>query len=118
MSKFDQLYRKYDSELNIQLDEAVVPQQTNQAPAAAAEAGAQPGAGVQPQVPAPQEVKEPQADVTSEGKKFLVQLAVQALGVDPDNLSATDKDIFTTEVTVQNADEMLKRLQSIVDLYG
>lgn len=78
---------------------------------------------VQPQVPSNKEVQhakkeETQPDVTSEGKKFLVELAVRALGVDTSNLPASEKDIFNTPVTTKNADEILKRVQSIIDLYS
>ena len=82
-----------------------------------------PATAVQPQVPSEKEVQhakkeEPQPDVTSEGKKFLVELAVRALSVDTANLPASEKDIFNTPVTTKNADEILKRVQSIIDLYS
>lgn len=74
---------------------------------------------VQPQVPSPQEqAAEPTADVTSEGKKFLIELARQALAVDPDNIPATEKDIFNIEITAENAEQILQRIQTVVDLYS
>jgi hypothetical protein len=119
MSKFDALYRTYEANIRIGGDivsEAVPPQgQPPAQPPAAPAAGPQ---SVQPQTPAPTEVKEPTADVTSEGKKFLVELALKALSVDPDNITATEKEIFNTEVTTENADQILSRIQGIVDLYG
>lgn len=122
MSNFKKLFNEHMSFLANEegsiLSEALPPtdpsQQGGQPPAPA---GTGPES-VQPQTPAPQEVKEPQADITSEGKKFLVELARQALAVDPDNITATDKDLFNIEITTENADEILQRIQSIVDLYG
>jgi len=113
MSKFQTLYNTLASQIAVQSDvvseAGEVPQNGNQ----------QTGpTSVQPQTPAPQEVKEPQADLTSEGKKFLVELALKALAIDPDNITATDKALFGQEVTTENADIILQRIQSIVDLYG
>jgi hypothetical protein len=119
MSKFDTLYRSYEANIRIGSDvvsEALQPPgQPQQTAAPAPQEGPQ---SVQPQTPAPQEVKEPTADVTSEGKKFLVELALKALAVDPDNITATEKEIFNTEITTENADQILSRIQGIVDLYG
>lgn len=125
MSKFDLLYRTFES--NLKIDPTITeafppvnpgqPTQGNQAPQQPPPA-AQGPKSVQPQTPAPQEIKEPTQDVTSEGKKFLVELALKALAVDPDNITASEKEIFNTQVTRENADALLKRIQSVVDLYG
>lgn len=119
MSKFQSLYNTLESQLTeSQLTEVVTEASPIGQSAPPAPVPAQGPQSVQPQTPAPQEVKEPQADVTSEGKKFLVELALKALSVDPDHITETDKDIFNTPITTDNADDMLKRIQSIVDLYG
>jgi len=116
MNKFDTLYRTFESNLSISpsiIGEAL----PNEAPVAGNQQQTGPNSN-QPQTPAPAEVKQPAEAVTTEGKKFLVELALKALSVDPDNITATDKDIFNTEITVENADDMLQRIQAIVDLYS
>ena len=114
MSKFQSLYNEYASQIDEALQPGVQQQAvtTNEAPAAAAEAG-----NVQPQVPTQQEAAPP-APVTSEGKKFLVELALKALAVDPDTLTSADKALFSTQITTDNADQVLKQIQTIVDLYS
>jgi len=108
MSKFDKLYKTYESSI---INEADVAQQ-------------QPDVGVnsdQPQIPGPTEQPqqaEPTTDLTSEGKKFLVDLALKSLAIDPNKITTTDKNIFTTQVTKENANEMLQKIQTLVDLYG
>ena len=106
MSKFQNLFNTLSSQL--------VSEAGEQPPT---DPSVDPSAQQQPQVPAPQEVQPPQS-LTAEGKKFLIELALKALGVGPEKLTATDKSIFGTEVTQENADEILKRIQTIVDLYS
>ena len=65
------------------------------------------------QVPAPDQSKE--NTLTPEGKRYLIELAVKALGVDSKNLSEQDKAIFNTGVTADNAEEILQRLREIID---
>jgi urease accessory protein UreE len=108
-SKFETLYNTLLTEAGID--------PTEEQPADP-QAAAQAQQDVQPQVPSPEEVQEPTADVTSEGKKFLVELARQALAVDPDMIPATEKELFNIEITNENAEEILKRIQSMVDLYS
>ena len=61
-------------------------------------------------VPAPEEPK----PLTSEGARYLTELALKALAFDPNNLPDTDKDIFTQDVTQENAQDLLERIQQIV----
>lgn len=113
MSKFTSLYREYSSTLTEAVDEnGNLVDDTN-----AGEQKTEDNTD-QPQVPSTEDIQEPKQDITSEGKKFLVELILKALSVDPDNIPATEKSIFNTEVTTSNAEEVLKKLQYIVDLYS
>jgi len=86
------------------LDQTGGPQQDPNAPAPAPAPAAAPA-------PAPEE---PQP-MTPEGKKFLVELALKCLAVNPDTISQADKAIFDTHVTTSNADEVEKRIKDIVE---
>lgn len=113
MSKFTSLYREYSSTLTEAVDEnGNLVDDTN-----AGEQKTEDNTD-QPQVPSTEDIQEPKQDITSEGKKFLVELILKALSVDPDNIPATEKSIFNTDVTTSNAEEVLKKLQYIVDLYS
>lgn len=113
MSKFTSLYREYSSTLTEAVDEnGNLVDDTN-----AGEQKTEDNTD-QPQVPSTEDIQEPKQDITSEGKKFLVELTLKALSVDPDNIPATEKSIFNTDVTTSNAEEVLKKLQYIVDLYS
>lgn len=64
--------------------------------------------------PAPAPAQE--ADkLTVEGKRYLIELALKALTVSPDQLSETDKPLLSTVVTAENADSIQKRIQGIID---
>lgn len=113
MSKFTSLYREYSSTLTEAVDEnGNLVDDTN-----AGEQKTEDNTD-QPQVPSTEDIQEPKQDITSEGKKFLVELILKALSVDPDNIPATEKSIFNTDVTTSNAEEVLKKLRYIVDLYS
>ncbi len=113
MSKFTSLYREYSSTLTEAVDEnGNLVDDTN-----AGEQKTEDNTD-QPQVPSTEDIQEPKQDITSEGKKFLVELILKALSVDPDNIPATEKSIFNTDVTTSNAEEVLKKLQYVVDLYS
>jgi len=117
MSKFISLYREYSSTLTEAVDENG--NLVDDPPANDGTDEAKTGVDKeQPQVPSIEEIQEPKQDITSEGKKFLVELTLKALSVDPDNIPATEKSIFNTEVTTSNAEEVLKKLQYVVDLYS
>jgi hypothetical protein len=63
--------------------------------------------------PAPAPAEAPA--LSSEGKKFLVELALKALSVSPDELSEADKAIFETQVTTENADQVADRIRNLVE---
>lgn len=52
--------------------------------------------------------------ITSEGKRFMVEMVVKALAFDPQNMSDEDKDIFNQDITPENADEILNRIEQII----
>ncbi len=120
MSKFNKLYNTYFSDVRNINEADDTPNLINKPPTnnPNQETKNTGPDSIQPQTPAPEEVKEPTQDLTSEGKKFLIELALKALSVNPENITTTDKDIFDTEVTAENADSILQRLRSIVDVYS
>ena len=69
----------------------------------------------QQQEPPPEEKPKP---LTSEGARYLTELALKALAFNPDNLPDADKQIFTQDVTPENAQETLERIQQIVSGSG
>lgn len=79
------------------------------------------GAGEQPPVPplAAPAPEQPQAEpqpLTSAGKVFLIDYVRKALAVDPGTLTADEKAIFNEpEVNAENGDQILNRLQEIID---
>ena len=99
MPKFDDIIK--DQYVYITEEEASMPT----APADLDPAGGAPGA-VQPPV-APK-------GVTTEGKRFMIELLVKALAFDPTHLSEFDISIFDEEVTAENAENILGRIKSIV----
>ena len=80
-------------------------------PVGAPAPGGQAPAPAAPPPPAPEAPK----PLTSEGKKFLVELALKALAVDPSSISEQDKSIFETPVTTANADQIADRIKQIVE---
>lgn len=57
----------------------------------------------------------PAEKLTPEGKRYLIELALKALALDPGSLSEHDKSLFNENVTAENADTILKRIQNLVD---
>ena len=53
--------------------------------------------------------------LTPEGKRFLIEIALKALSIDPATLTEQDKAIFGQEVTSHNADDVLNQIQQIVE---
>lgn len=112
MKKFDELVNKYYSSVLLEQEAApAIPQDGGPTAQPAAPAPAAPA----PAAPAPEPEAKP---MTSEGKMFLVQLALKALAVDPDTISEQDKAIFETEVTTANADEVADRIRQIIEGQG
>ena len=68
-------------------------------------------------VPQDQDVTQPQepADLSSEGKKFMISLGLKALRIDSDLLSEDDLFRAAADITDQNADDMLDFLMSKVE---
>lgn len=67
----------------------------------------------------PQPEAEPEA-MSPEGEVFYVDLIKKALFVDLDNvdLTATEKDVVTSDVTPQNAKEVAEVLRKIISDFG
>jgi hypothetical protein len=116
MKKFDQLVNEVYREILLE--------QPPEQPGLPQDGGptAQPQQGQPQQAPAQQpqqapEQPEPEAPkpLSTEGKRFLVDLARRALVVSPDQLDATDNAIFEDPVTVVNADEIADKLTEIVN---
>lgn len=60
--------------------------------------------------PAPPVVK----PLTTEGKRYLVELALKALQFDPTHLTASDVSIFDQPVTTENAEDILDQINLIL----
>lgn len=73
-----------------------------------AAAGGQPGMGATNPLPAAPK------PLTTEGKRFMIELALKALAYNPDHIAEPEKDIFSNEVTPENAEEILEKIQRIV----
>jgi hypothetical protein len=106
MSKFNKLVNNIYSNILLEADAAPAPAAMPQDGGATAPAPAE-----APAAPAPAEAP----PLSSEGKKFLVELALKALSVSPDELSESDKSIFETQVTTQNADQIAERIRNLVE---
>lgn len=71
------------------------------------------GSGMMPPMGPPPAPPEPKT-LTVEGKRFLIEMVVTALGIDPDNLTEPEKAIFEEDVTPENAEDILDTLREIV----
>lgn len=66
--------------------------------------------------PAPEQPRPEGQPLTSPGKVFLIDYIRKALAVDPGTLTADEKAIFNEpEVNAENGDQILTRLQEIID---
>jgi|688.fasta_scaffold223126_2 hypothetical protein len=79
-------------------------------------------AGEQPPAPAPEQPAAPEQPVqepkplTSEGKVFLIDYIRKALAIDPGTLTPDEKAVFNEpEVNSENGEEILNRLQEIIN---
>jgi len=106
MSKFNKLVNNIYSNILLEADAIPAPAAMPQDGGATAPEPAEP-----PAPPAPAEAPV----LSSEGKKFLVELALKALSVNPDQLSEVDKAIFETQVTTENANEVAERIRNLVE---
>ena len=68
-------------------------------------------------VPQDQDIAQPQepADLSSEGKKFMISLGLKALRIDSDLLSEDDLFKAAADITDDNADDMLDFLMTKVE---
>jgi len=66
-----------------------------------------------PSAPPPIQDEEPK-QMTPEGKRFVIELALKALAYDPGNIPAQDKGMFDVEVTPENAEEVLTKIEQMV----
>jgi len=82
-------------------------------PAAAAPAA--PPAAPAP-VPAPAEEEE-DARPTSLERVDLIQLSLDALGIDPSDLEAPEKAVFKSEVNPENAKKKRKQIETIINYH-
>ena len=101
MENFVNTVAKYKRELIIEQEPAVTPE--------AQPVEGDPAAAAAPVAPPPA----PPKPLTTEGKRFMVELALKALAYNPDHIADPEKDIFTNEVTPENAEEMLEKIQRI-----
>ena len=67
-----------------------------------------------PVAPAPEEEEEEPAKPTSKERMDLVQLALDALSIDPNDLEAPEKVVFKNEVNPENAKKKRKQIETIV----
>lgn len=86
-------------------------------PGGAAPAG-DPSAEQLPELPEEPKEEPEVKPLTTEGRRFLVDLALKALAFNPDSMTAADKALFDSEVTTENAEEVLERVQHILDASG
>lgn len=109
MNKFNKLVNNIYSNILLEADAVPAPASIPQ------DGGATAPAPAEAPAPAPEPQPAEPLPLSSEGKKFLVELALKALSVNPDSLSASDKAIFETEITTQNADEVADLIRSLVE---
>ncbi len=109
MFKFDELFNR--TKVLLEVDPGMVPGGTTQTV----------GAPSDPQTPMPDIPAQENpalapevAKVSTEGRRFLVDLALKALSFDPNQIPDSEKAIFDQDVTIQNADQILKQIRSIL----
>lgn len=117
--KFEDVIKEHLSKL----DEADPGMDPNLGGAPVPPPGGDPSAGDPSAEQLPELPEEPKAEpevkpLTTEGRRFLVDLALKALAFNPDSLTAADKALFDSEVTTENAEEVLERVQHILDASG
>ena len=52
--------------------------------------------------------------LTTEGKRFLIEISLKALAFDPAHIADQDRGIFMDEVTSENAESILEKIEAIV----
>ena len=113
MKTVDEVLKEYASRNNVILEQdpvAAPPMDPAAAPPPVA-----PVAPVPPPAP-PTEEEEP-SKPTSKERVDLIQLALDALGIDPSDLEAPEKVVFKNEVNPENAKKKRKQIETIVSYH-
>ena len=115
MKTVDEVLKEYASRNNVILE-----QDPMAAPPMDPAAGAMPPAPAAPPAPVPappaEEEEEPKKP-TSKERVDLIQLALDALGIDPSDLEAPEKVVFKNEVNPENVKKKRKQIETIVSYH-
>ena len=120
MRKIDNLIQEYRKKTGLILEQPPLPPMDPMATDPMATGGLPP-ADAMGMAMAPGPIAPPVPEkktLTSEGKKFLIELILHALAIDPDDLTQGEKSIFDEEITIENADDLLEKLRNIIDEHG
>jgi len=112
----DEVLKEYADRNNVILEQdpmAAPPMDPAAAPLPPAPMAAPP-----PVAPAPEEDEEEPAKPTSKERMDLVQLALDALSIDPNDLEAPEKVVFKNEVNPENAKKKRKQIETIVTYHN
>lgn len=109
MKKVDKVISEW---LGLPINEAAPPPSPDEAPPGGPEQA--PGTGVEPK-PIGQEK---QAVLAPQGKVMLVDMALKALSIDPNDISQPEKAVFNQDVSPENAEEIASQVRSIIQTYG
>jgi hypothetical protein len=112
----DEVLKEYADRNNVILEQdpmAAPPMDPAAAPPPPAPMAAPP-----PVAPAPEEEEEEPAKPTSKERMDLVQLALDALSIDPNDLEAPEKVVFKNEVNPENAKKKRKQIETIVTYHN
>ena len=116
MKTVDEVLKEYADRNNVILEQdpmAAPPMDPAAAPLPPAPMAAPP-----PVAPAPEEEEEEPAKPTSKERMDLVQLALDALSIDPNDLEAPEKVVFKNEVNPENAKKKRKQIETIVTYHN
>lgn len=114
MKTVDEVLKEYASRNNVILEQdPMAPPAVDPAAAPALAAPAVPP--VVPPAPAAEE-EEPKKP-TSRERVDLIQLALNALGIDPSDLEAPEKAVFKSDVNPANAKKKRKQLETIISYH-
>ena len=86
-------------------------------PAAAAAPPADPAAGGDPAAAAAPPAPAPEEEVTDAQRIEDIQLALDCLGISPDELEIPEKAVFANSVTPENGAQVRKQLNTIVQYH-
>lgn len=110
MKKFDNIisrYLKEEAPMTVPPSPGGMPDAT----------GGQPG--IPPEnIQAAPPVEPETTQMTSAGEVMYVMLALECLGIDPENLDQHERAILNTEVTPENAKDIASQIRTIAQAYG